>query len=269
MNKSNETRYSKVQIENLNNQKDVLIKFSDRFKREPQIFSIDEKGHPLFISSKISDGYKDTPAEKEVYAYVLGVNEKGLLKSVLVGQMLVLKLKKHVEIKSMEVAEEYQGIGIGKILTQVAENYAVDNDINKIKLYSLLNKTPLDLPNSSGEFDKNLYFYYSQGFKKCFASKNTITKKVAIPMLKTGLQKLNVTYGLYSTRDFNVEDKKFRPSKIYSQELAKQPFTTVYLSDEDKLVKPLVLSKDVDNTSALHYTIINDIMESRKEGIEQ
>ncbi len=127
------------------------------------------------------------------YVQMLGTNNEGEPVLFNVGKAKITYLTqfyRKIMINLAEIHSDFRGNGLGRILLQFIENFGFDNSIPVISLDSYLDRTSTD---DGFEFDKNLYFYTTQGYVEDYDSDVESTK--VVPMKKTNLAKFVLDYG--------------------------------------------------------------------------
>lgn len=204
------------------------------FGIEPYLVSRDKADHIVFVAHDIS--------ENKFTAYLLGTDESGKTTLLTVGKLFY---KKHeggeIYVPIFKVVNDYKGSGIGTLLFKAFENYAVDEGESRITLCSLLSASKLksvyksEAESETGEglkyltyptgklkkkfsdyFDRNLYFYFSNGFEMIDDPSIANFDRDNIPLAKQKLQKTDLQYGVRGKRYlFRPTDPRFKISTLH------------------------------------------------------
>lgn len=216
----NEDSFSENEKEFIRLQNELIYEYATkRLKVEPYAISRDKNGHILLIAYR----YASSNNCPEFLCYTIGLNnETNKLTAFLVGKNIVrftstapklnafdelFSAPNNLYINNLTVHQAFSGLNIGRILLQTSENYAVENKIPTMTLKSLKcyeelkTKSKSQFPKVKDYFDKNLYFYYSQGFKEyepvpdgSFDYLESMQNMIR-PLKKRNLQKIILDYG--------------------------------------------------------------------------
>lgn len=194
------------------------------------LVSRDKFGNIIVIAFEI-----DSPILVSATAYMLGKKKSGDLMFLPVGVIDIDfdYVLKNAYVAGLYVIERFKSFGVGSVLLKLAENLALDRNCTQLTLLSELNiskikshqtrstKTPmaesgfkvLDYPTGktkekfNGYFDRNLYFYYSNGFE---IQEDDFFGEFFIPLAKKSLSKTNLEFGVNrSNYLFNPNDPRF------------------------------------------------------------
>ena len=216
---------TKEQQKAMDDQNQLLLYIARKMGIKPYAVSRDKSGHALILEIKNLDGGN----YPEVYCYALGLNTKtNKMMPYCVGKNTfkfthsygyilsgITCLKNdnlHINVLSTHPA--FDGHGIGRVLLQATENIAVANNLKSMSLkqeicyvpnaskVSNLSKVELLSKNMDEYFkefyfDKNMYFYYSNGFEEDYSQDYFIeVTDGLVPLKKDRLQKVALSYGL-------------------------------------------------------------------------
>lgn len=174
--------------------------------------SRDALGHPLvfrLISEENSNCYA---LEALVPGYEISTREPCFECVSYVNFYYTLDNVREFNISLLGVQENFKGAKIGRTILQFLENYSVDKNISHILLNSEFSRAKLD---EVTDFDKNLYFYMSQGYKFC--GKVGLLSK-GYPLKKQRLSKVALDYGFNAPLvKFDKHDKKFAMNYLHSE----------------------------------------------------
>lgn len=259
---------------------------------KPYAVSRDKSGHALIIEVKNLDGGN----YPEIYCYALGLNlETNNICAYCVAKNTFKftnsygyiwpqpstgrNTNLHINILSTHPA--FDGHGIGRIMLQATENIAVTN---KLKTMSLkqeicyapnstkiadIKKTQLlayDLNAYFKEFyfDKNMYFYYSQGFTQDESKDYYIeVTDGLVPLKKDRLQKVCLKYGLSqplvkvdrSSPIFALKETKESPTDTAKEYCYNNRFPNFLNDFSSTKFSPIILKPNDDYTKFLYAFI--------------
>ena len=231
---------SKKQTSILSEQNEMILKFvQDKYKINPLAISRDRRGNIIIAEREVPIGNSDY--DLKIYARLLGTDGNGKVILLPAGEIsLVFRLS---YIKELKIVDRFKTNGIGSVLLKLAENVAIDCNFDKLTLDSLLNITKLfsfesnsdqtqtsikngipkldyldpSHPKYNGYFDKNLYFYFSHGFR-ADPENNHLSHFVygAIPLIKHNLKKTDLSFGVRGkTQHFRKNDPVFKISNTH------------------------------------------------------
>lgn len=202
----------------------LLIYIAQKLGINPYAVSRDKNGHPLILELKNYDGGN----YPELYCYTLGLNkETNNFMAYCVGKNTFrfttnygyvwptdpYQRNNNLHINILSIHPAFDGQGIGRVLLQATENLAVANGIKSMSLkqeicyvpnsakLSKINRVEIlakDMDKYFEEyyFDKNMYFYYSNGFEKDTSKDYYIeVTDGLVPLKKDRLQKITLNYG--------------------------------------------------------------------------
>ncbi len=277
-------------------QQTMLLEFAEnKLGLKPYASAMDRAGHYILLTlEKNGDFRKSKTSIASIHAYTLGKHKDDSVDFVQVGKIYFTKFHDyHIEIHTLYTDLKYKGNGIGKILLQAAENFAIENNVCCLELHTLLNKTRLksaefpkredfdsfeeyeravrnELPLKEEKyFDKNYYFYYCQGFTPTSLTSPSEGHKNTIPMAKTLLKFRPLTKSACNKlRDCQPTDKRFQITelhRIHSAGPDSSIFTEKEIDPKKIDVKPFIIKptqESFDNIKNILNQNIEDNLEN-------
>lgn len=137
--------------------------------------SRDKKGHPILL---VLDFYPNRDTHYKLNSYMLGINTKTYMPELFLINECVLKYDKvnnDLYVSSLSTHPTFDNLGIGRLALQESENIALQLDCKTMSICSLktyiLNPGIIKsnnklLESKKSYFDKNYYFYSTQGFEE-------------------------------------------------------------------------------------------------------
>jgi len=214
-------------------QNEIIENFCKKFKLKPNVISRDKEGHVLIITITGSPSTDEFYSNK-LYCYMLGRNKhSNKIMPFNVGYCLFKYYKNYnlplyekyhlpynlADISTVSVHKAFQNLGIGRIMLQAVENEVLEDDIHTItlsatKFYVPINgeKKNFKFAESEEYFDKNYYFYTSNGYSDNHDELKDISKFSYVrPLKKTKLKKIAIENGLT-----NIIKRTDKNSSIFS-----------------------------------------------------
>ena len=171
--------------------------------------SRDAAGHLIIIDVK-----NKLPHSLDFEAQMLGKNNQGepCLLNVGICQIYFYDNSDFIVIKFLAVHDDFKNCKIGRIMLQNAENYAKENGFSYISLSAQRDRTKL---NDAQDFDRNLYFYMTQGYEldnSFFANKDS-----KVDLIKKHLKSFKLDYGFNSPLiKMDPSDPKFQMTEMHN-----------------------------------------------------
>lgn len=222
--------------------------------------SRDRNGHALILN------IEGNSSPLFFYIQMLGTNDDGEPVLFNVGRAKVLFLtncQRKIMINIAEIHAEFRSCGLGRILLQFIENFACDNSIPLITLESYLNRTELD--EGKCEFDKNLYFYATQGYEEDYDVEDF--NYTVVPMKKSKLSKSILDYGFDKPLiKLDKHDDMFKMRTFHDIMGYKSLETTVEKINQlnTSAFHPIVVSPTEKSLSELQELLSNNKLSSAK-----
>lgn len=267
-------------------QQTMLLKFAEKqLALKPFASAMDKAGHFILLELETIDDFKkDKTCVASINAYTLGTHKDNSVDFVQVGRIYFTKFYDYpIDIITFYTSLKYKGNGIGKILLQAVENFAVENNVSGIMLHSMLNKTrlkdakfpqPKDFDNiedfelalreensakDDKYFDKNYYFYYSQGYSPAKLPAISQAPANAIPMVKTLLKFKPLTKAATNKiRKCNPTDERFQMTEFHRIKAAgpdSSNFEQKGIDTKRLDVKPFVLEPTEESFKNIYSTL--------------
>ena len=184
----------------------------EKFEVEPFLVSRDKANHIVVIV--LDEG------GNRLIAFLLGTDGSKKPTLLTAGKLFFKREnEKEIFVPLFKVINDYKGSGIGTLLLRSFENYAAGEGCSQISLCSLLSASKLKsihkpedetgnglkyLTYPSGKlkkkysnyFDKNLYFYYSNGFEMIDDPTIAGYDRDNIPLAKKPIHEVDLQYGV-------------------------------------------------------------------------
>lgn len=200
----------------------VLDLFSDTFYMKPEAITRDSKGHIYVFTS--------LPAKMEMYTFGINTNESAL-SPFCVGRIIFseceftdedINEEEGLFISHLSIYPSFQSIGLGKLLLQNFENFALEWGCKSIFLESYTTyrdqsrkETPHTLIEKSWlnqmtdkeieEYIKNNFIDTNRKFyQSCGYVGHTRKLKEFVPMKKTNLENFCLNYGLIRNPEMRI-----------------------------------------------------------------
>jgi len=277
-------------------QQQLLLDYTQKYLGlEPFASAMDKAGHYILLSLEtIDDLKKDKTCVASITAFTLGTHKDKKIDFVKVGNVYFSKVYNYpIEILTLYCNIKYKGNGIGKILLQAVENFAIENQVSEIMVQSMLNKTRLkgkEFPSRKDfdsfeeyekavryelsirddkYFDKNYYFYYSQGYSPAKLPQIIHDSKNTIAMSKTSLKYRPLTKSaLNKIRDCKPTDQRFEITEFHRQNCAgpdSSNFDNKEIDPKKFDVQPFILQPTEESFNFVKSTL-NQNIEQNFEG---
>lgn len=261
-------------------QNEIVQKFvQDHFGLQPILISRDKSNHILVVTLNEPNKQGSAYATTSMTAYMLGTDKDKNLSLLTIGKIFFGKCSDPtVFIASLKIVNDYRGCGVGTLLLKLVENYAVQNGCVGLELWSLLSAAKLksvylkDRSEDNGEglkylkyptgklqqryssyFDRNLYFYYSNGFEMIDDPSVECEDTDNIPLEKHKLHSTDLQYGIVGKKYlFRPTDPKFRISTLHiNMQYTEDESVHFDGRDVEKSFVPFKCNKDEASTQAL------------------
>ena len=271
----------------------LLIQYiSKKLGINPYAVSRDKRGHAIVLELK----YLDNSNYPELYCYAIGLNtETQKVTALCVGKNTFRFTRSYgyiwpsdqtppadnLHINVLSTHPGFDGMGIGRILMQATENLAISNKLKTMSLKQEVcyvpNSQKLAQINRVAEilkdkdsyfqqlyFDKNMYFYYTNGFTLDTSKDYYIEVVTGLnPLKKDRLRKVVLDYGLakplvkVSKTDpmFALKNTEGTPTDTAREYCYNNRFPTFLNNIDAENFSPIVLKPNNDYTRFLYAFI--------------